>query len=142
FRTDEIGGLSGQVEHVHKGKATIRTGNMTLEAPLKDLEMSQEPIELSPNKSIQTDLYGAAKTYRKLDIRGLRKAEALLRIEQFIDQALVTNLGTVEIIHGKGNGVLKSVLKEKLREYDHSFVIHHPAPEHGGEGVSIINLNG
>jgi DNA mismatch repair protein MutS2 len=71
----------------------------------------------------------------------LRKAEASLRIEQFIDQALVTNLTSVEVIHGKGNGVLRNVVREKLKEYDQDFDITHPAPEFGGEGVSIVRLS-
>ncbi len=137
----KLGGMSGVVEEIRKGKATIRTGNMTLQAPVKELVLTQEPLELSPNRSVQTDLQSVSRAYHKLDIRGLRKAEASLRIEQFIDQALVTNLTSVEVIHGKGNGVLRNVVREKLKEYDQDFNITHPAPEFGGEGVSIVRLS-
>ena len=135
----KIGGLTGTIDRIRKGKATIVVGNMKLDAKLTELEHSRTPIELNPAKSISTQ-FTLGKVHTKLDIRGLRRSESLQRIEQFIDQALIANLQTIEIIHGKGNGTLKQAVKDKLREYKQSFDAYHPAPEQGGEGVTVVTL--
>ncbi|MCI5083946.1 MAG: Smr/MutS family protein, partial [Saprospiraceae bacterium] len=62
-------------------------------------------------------------------------------IEDFMDRALMSNVGNLRIIHGKGNGTLRKVVKKKLREYDLNMNIYHPAQEFGGDGVTLVDIS-
>ncbi len=136
----KIGGLTGTIDRIYKGKATVLVGNMRLDAHLDELEHSRAQIDLNPTRSVQSHLQGI-NAHHRLDIRGLRRSQALRRIEQFIDQALVANLKTVEIIHGKGNGTLKQTVSDKLKEYSQTFTAYHPEASQGGDGVTLIELS-
>jgi DNA mismatch repair protein MutS2 len=47
----------------------------------------------------------------------------------------------LRILHGKGVGVLRKVVKSKLREYGGNIArVYHPEPEHGGDGVTLVEL--
>ena len=76
-----------------------------------------------------------------LDIRGMRGEESLSVIEAFVDDATMLGSNEVRIIHGKGNGVLRQVVREQLRKYP---VIKDARDEHierGGAGVTLVKLN-
>ena len=136
----KLGGMTGVINQIRKGKATILVGNMKMDAPLDALEHSKAPIDVNPIRSVRTRISKNKEAHYKLDIRGLRKEEALIRLEQFIDNALMAHLNYLEIIHGKGNGVLRQALHEKLKDYNHNFNAYHPAPERGGEGLTVVEV--
>jgi DNA mismatch repair protein MutS2 len=77
----------------------------------------------------------------KIDLRGLSKEEALQTLEKFVDNALLSNAAVLRILHGKGNGILRNFVKQKLREYGGSVSrVYHPEPDAGGDGVTIVEL--
>ena len=137
----KLGGMTGTIERIQKKKATLVVGNMKMDARLADLEHSRAPIETQSSTSINTHLRSLEDVHRKLDIRGLRREEAIQRLEKFIDKAMVAGLPSVEIIHGKGNGTLKSMVHQKLTEYASGIDYFHPEPQQGGDGVTIAQLN-
>ncbi len=134
------GGLVGTIQFIQKQKAKVIVGNMTLSAPLTDLEHSRAPIDIQPYKSVKSTVMQTNEVHHLIDVRGLRKEETLVRLEQFIDNALMANLKYLKIIHGKGNGVLKQVVREKLNDYANKFEISHPRPDQGGEGVTLVTI--
>lgn len=52
-----------------------------------------------------------------LDIHGMRAAEAIEKIERFVDTQLMNNYRVIKIIHGSGTGVLRSVTEQVLRAH-------------------------
>lgn len=50
-----------------------------------------------------------------IDVRGMRAADALDEVRNFIDDALMVGVGTVSILHGKGTGALKEEIRRYLR---------------------------
>ncbi|MCB0686570.1 MAG: Smr/MutS family protein [Saprospiraceae bacterium] len=136
----KIGDMVGVIDNIQKNKITVLTGNITLNVKPSDIEHSRPPIDIQAEKSINTRMQLTEEVHQKIDIRGLRKDEALLRLENFIDKALIANLHFLEVIHGKGNGILKTVVRDKLQEYNIAFEISHPEPEQGGDGVTLIKL--
>jgi DNA mismatch repair protein MutS2 len=78
-----------------------------------------------------------------VDLRGMSKDEAMMVLERFVDNALLTNASALRILHGKGNGVLRNVVRQKLREYGGNISsMYHPQQEGGGDGVTIVELAG
>lgn len=135
------GDLSGQIVSIDGKKAIVAAGQIKLTIPLQELERTKEPMELQRERSIKVE--SAAKQGHfdnKLDIRGMRYEEALDAVQEFVDQALVHNAHTIQILHGKGTGVLRKAVKMKLKEYPTVKHIWHPEPEQGGDGITFAEL--
>ncbi|HNE29560.1 MAG TPA: Smr/MutS family protein, partial [Saprospiraceae bacterium] len=72
---------------------------------------------------------------------GMSKDEAMRVIERFVDNALLSNASSLRILHGKGDGVLRKVVRQKLREYGGNIAqVYHPEQNEGGDGVTIVDL--
>lgn len=134
------GSATGRVEAVDKKQAVLLIGDMRMTVKLRDLEQAKAPLDVNANKSVQTDVAQNAGFQSKIDIRGLRPEEALRVLEEFFDNALMANSNNLRILHGKGTGALKNVVRTKLKEYNVPMQISHPHPEFGGDGVTIVNF--
>ena len=134
------GGSAGRVERIKKGKAIVMMGLMKMTVDVKELIQANEPLEIR-SKSVKTNIASTATFESKLDIRGLRREEALQILEVFVDKAIMTSVDSIRIIHGKGNGILRQSVIKKLKEYSAVSSCHHPAREQGGEGVTIAMLS-
>jgi DNA mismatch repair protein MutS2 len=79
-------------------------------------------------------------TVPELDLRGLTVDEALLIIDQRLDEAARAGVGEMRIIHGKGTGTLRRAVREMLRK--HALVQEQAAaePKAGGDGVTVVEL--
>jgi len=135
------GGASGVVEALEKDKAIVQMGLMRMTVPLRDLRHAKAPLDVSDQRSVRTDTVTRTAGFEsKIDIRGMRMEEAMRMVEEFVDQALMASATQLEIIHGKGSGVLRKAVHQKLREYDVEMDVRHPSPELGGDGVTLVDL--
>ncbi len=134
------GGSTGKVESIKKGSAVVVMGIMKMTAKLRDLIHANEPLDVRSKKSVNTSIESAAKFESKLDIRGLRRDEALKTLETFVDKAIVSTATHLQIVHGKGDGILRQAVIRKLREYDAVVSYSHPENQDGGDGVTIVEL--
>lgn len=75
-----------------------------------------------------------------LDIRGKRVEEALPMVEQFIDTAILLGQAEVKILHGKGEGILRKVVREKLITYPQVASVADEHVEQGGAGITVVVL--
>jgi DNA mismatch repair protein MutS2 len=134
------GGATGRIESIEDGKARVVMGGITVTANVRDLLPVAPTAERSAS-AVTTDIQKTAHFENKIDIRGMVPDEAMRVLEKFVDNALLANATTLRILHGKGVGVLRRVVKEKLREYGHHIArTYHPEPELGGDGVTIVEL--
>ncbi len=134
------GGATGKVVDISGKKAFVQMGDLTINVPLRDLLPAVEPTKTA-SWSNMADLDRAAGFESKLDIRGMMKDEAMMVIEKFVDDALMANASILRITHGKGNGTLRNLVKQKLREYRGSVgTFFHPEPKEGGDGVTVVEL--
>ncbi|MCI1740929.1 MAG: Smr/MutS family protein [Prevotella sp.] len=75
-----------------------------------------------------------------LDVRGLRGDEAINSVQHFIDDAILMNVPRVRILHGKGNGILRSLIRQYLATIPN---VNHFADESvqlGGAGITVVDL--
>lgn len=134
------GGATGRVEEVKGQKATILMGGIRVTAHLRDLLHTAEPLKQVSHVTA-TDLQQTATFDAKIDLRGMSKEEALQVLEKFVDNALLSNASSLRILHGKGDGILRKVVRQKLREYGGNISnIYHPEQDSGGDGVTIVEL--
>jgi len=75
-----------------------------------------------------------------IDVRGLRAEEALQKIREFVDEAIMLDVNELRILHGKGNGILRQLIQSYLRAEP---VVKSCRDEHvqfGGSGITIVEL--
>jgi len=76
----------------------------------------------------------------EIDIRGQRVEEAISNIQEFIDEAIMFEVGQLRILHGKGHGILKQTIRDFLRSEP---MVRSYKDEHvdfGGAGITVVNL--
>lgn len=134
-------GAIGKVQSIDRNKAIITVGQLQMTARLRDLVPSREPLEVNRKQGITTPESTPASQFdSRIDIRGMRLEEADKILENFIDQALLASASPLRIVHGKGSGVLRDLVRNKLREYKAVSSWSHPKDNQGGDGVTIVEI--
>ncbi len=137
----KIGGMKGVITSIKNRKASIDCEMFSLQAELKDLIQIEKPLQSTTTKSTRISLESRKSAFNnKLDLRGMSRSDALDVLQTFVDEALIANAFEITILHGKGNGILKLAVQQKLKEYSDVSKVFHPAPEQGGEGVTIVQF--
>jgi DNA mismatch repair protein MutS2 len=98
-------------------------------------EGQRSPAPVSYTTSAQVD-----PPVLELHLLGMRAEEALRALERQVDSALVFGLRQFSVVHGKGEGILRTVIHEKLRELPVVADFRFSAPEEGGHGKTIVTL--
>jgi DNA mismatch repair protein MutS2 len=75
-----------------------------------------------------------------LDVRGMRVDEVVPELEQFIDTAILLAQSQLKILHGKGEGVLRKVIREQLKRYKEVASFSDEHVERGGDGITLVIL--
>ncbi len=83
---------------------------------------------------------GALGAQRAVDLRGRRADEAVAEVERLIDAAILANLDTVEVLHGKGTGALRQAIHEYLTRSPDVASFEEAPIEQGGAGVTHVHL--
>ncbi|TBW68299.1 MutS2/Smr-associated SH3 domain-containing protein, partial [Staphylococcus epidermidis] len=98
-------GQKGEVlELVGDEEAVVQMGILKMKLPIEDLEKMKKKKE-TPTKMVTRANRQTVKT--ELDLRGYRYEDALIELDQYLDQAVLSNFEQVYIIHGKGTGALQ-----------------------------------
>ena len=105
-------GQKGEVlELVGNEEAVVQMGIIKMKLPIEDLEKRKE--KRKPTKMVTRQNRQTIKT--ELDLRGYRYEEALNELDQYLDQAVLSNYEQVYIIHGKGTGALQKGVQQHLK---------------------------
>jgi DNA mismatch repair protein MutS2 len=131
---------TGELVNVDGQEAEVRVGSFRLRTRMGALELRarSEPAAEPADRGVRAP--DVESPGMELDLRGRRAEEVAPALDQYLDNAYLARLPWVRIIHGKGMGVLKQVVREFLA--DHPLVESYrpgDAPE-GGEGVTVARL--
>ncbi len=83
---------------------------------------------------------GVAAVKMELDVRGRTVEEAMLEVDQYIDNAVLSGLHEVNIIHGKGTGALRQGLRQYLLHHPHVKSQRPGGYGEGEDGVTVLTL--
>lgn len=128
-----------------KHKWEVQIGILRMEIDENDLEKishkqlrKEERSKEKTRSAVRTTQ--TRQTSARLDLRGHRYEQAMSELASFIDHALLNNLSSVTIIHGKGTGALRKGTQEYLRSNPRVKSFDYAAPNNGGDGATIVNL--
>lgn len=141
---DEVRVLSfGQkgtlVERVNDKEWIAQMGLLKMKVKQKDLEYIKPQKEkiVKPLSTIKGNDYYVSL---ELDLRGMRYEEAILKVDKYIDDALLANYPRVSIIHGKGTGALRTGVQEYLKNHRSVKKIRFGDPAEGGTGITVVEF--
>ena len=131
-------GQKGEVlELVGEDEAVVQMGIIKMKLPIEDLEKTKKKKE-KPAKMVTRQNRQTIKT--ELDLRGYRYEEALIELDQYLDQAVLSNYEQVYIIHGKGTGALQKGVQQHLKKHKSVSKFRGGMPSEGGFGVTVAEL--
>jgi len=143
-------GNIGTVEKMDKEVAEVLVGGMRLREKIANLRLAEdaETRVSSPHLSkgssrrdanLQRSL-DAPDASAELNLIGKTTADAEYELDRFIDEAYMSSLPRVRIIHGFGTGALKNYVHHFLKNHDLIERFEFATPDHGGQGATVAEL--
>lgn len=141
--------IVGEIIELGPKNAVVAFGNMMTSIELEKLikittteyRKAIRDVPLSKTGS-GYDLHQQRLNFKtEIDIRGYRADEALQEVQDLVDKALMFGISQVRVLHGKGNGILRQLIRDYLSSTHgiKSFADEHI--EHGGSGITVIKLD-
>ncbi|MBW2306571.1 MAG: endonuclease MutS2 [Deltaproteobacteria bacterium] len=142
-----LGGLEGNVTQIDtEGDAVeVQVGAMKVNTHLDDLAVPsigaagrqkrhyRGTVILPPKKEPLHSL-------SQVNIIGMTVEEALPVVDKHIDDAILSGMGRLRIVHGHGSGRLRQAVQAHLREHRYVATFEFGAPEEGGSGATVVHL--
>lgn len=147
----KIKGLStvGKIESMDGKNATVIFGGMRTKMPASRLEyvdmaeakkedvapvfnVSRETRETIDNRKLNF--------HQDLDVRGMRGDEVLNAVMYFIDDACLVGMSRVRILHGKGNGILRQLIRQYLATVPSVTSFRDEHVQFGGAGITVVDI--
>ncbi len=134
-------GMKGEVISVRENKANVNFNGIKMWIRISDLEKVEE--DKKERKEIKFNIKKQTKKIQKPEVNliGLTKEEAIRKLSDFLDKAILEGFSTVRIIHGYGSGILRKAVREYLDTVPYR-IKYEDAPYHeGGMGVTIAHID-
>ena len=141
-------GMVGEVSKVSTKAVTVIVGNLSTKLPLDRVERvtSNEYRAAVRETPKPRQVYDAGIAERKanfrleLDVRGQRVNEAIENVMRYIDDAIMLDVGTVRILHGKGTGALREEIQKYVRTVPGVISATDEHIQFGGSGVTVVKF--
>ncbi|WP_424571983.1 endonuclease MutS2 [Weissella soli] len=133
-------GQQGVVKRILKdGKYEVQMGILKMVLANDEVEKQEATPAVSAVKKPKSQSHGVntakainrANASATLDLRGERYDAAMAKLDRFVDSALLNNLSSIEIIHGKGTGAIRKGVTEYLRSHRAVKNYNFTGPDHG-----------
>ncbi|MBT2681901.1 endonuclease MutS2 [Bacillus sp. ISL-35] len=127
------------VDRVNNKEWQVQIGILKMKVKESDMEYinTPKPVETRPIATVKGKDFHVGL---ELDLRGERYEDALMRVEKYIDDALLAGYPRVNIIHGKGTGALRQGVQEYLRNHRSVKKIRFGDAGEGGTGVTVVEF--
>ena len=120
------------------GNVMVQVGMMKMKLP-KDTLVKSDAVEVKSKQKTKKIIENKSKTIKsEIDVRGMIFDDAKYTVDKYLDDAYLSGLKSVRIIHGKGSGALRSKIKEHLRHNKHIKSAKDAAYNEGGDGVTVV----
>ena len=140
----------GKVEAIDGKQATVIFGDMRTKMAMSRLEHVDTASLQTEQQQFQAYNYSREtretidkhrnQFHQELDIRGMRADEALNQVQYFIDDAILVGAGQVRILHGKGNGILRQLIRQYLASIPNVKSYRDEHVQFGGAGITVVEL--
>ena len=136
----------GEIMSVNKNCAVVRFGAIKSTVALSRLQPAEAPKEEVRKVSFltsetQENLHNKRLNFKsEIDIRGMRGDEAMQAVSFFLDDATVCGVHQLRILHGTGNGILRTLVRQYLSTVPSVRTFHDEHVQFGGAGITVIEM--
>lgn len=139
----------GEVVEIKGKKAVVESNSIRMTIALNRLTATQKkaiPVDKLSRQnnrfqSIYDDINEKRKTFNPtIDLRGQRADEAMENLQHFLDDAQLLSEKELRILHGKGYGILKQIIRDYLMGNRDVKSFHSERLELGGDGITVVHL--
>lgn len=141
--------IQGEVLSIHGDEVVMGFNSISFRTQLNKVE------KLNPENKSKSSNLNKKGTYSgivngmndklanfsfQLDVRGMRGEEAVEKVRQYIDDAILLNIKDVKILHGKGQGILRNMIHDYLKSIQEVSQYKDEHIERGGHGITVVIL--
>ncbi len=127
------------IEKINDSEWLVQIGILSSRINEKHLELIEEKKQKQEFHKVSVTK--SNKTLLELDLRGERYEDALIRLDKYIDRALLNNYQQVSIIHGHGTGTLRKAVQNYLKNSPNVKSFRLGGEGEGGVGVTVVTFN-
>jgi DNA mismatch repair protein MutS2 len=137
----EIISFKGKMVQVETGSLRFFVSPERVErisrSELKKSLRANQPVKGNDLSIVQRNI-----TFKpEIDIRGVRGEEAINKVRDLIDTAIIVQHRNLRILHGKGNGILRQLVREYLATVDLVRSYHDEHVDFGGAGITVVEMD-
>jgi DNA mismatch repair protein MutS2 len=139
---------AGEVIEIKDKMVQVETGSLRFFVPVDKIERitrSDLKKSLKANQVFRENDPGLVQRNIKfkpeIDIRGVRGEEAINQVRELIDNALIVQHRNLRILHGKGNGILRQLVRQYLASVDIVKSFRDEHVEFGGSGITVVEMD-
>lgn len=139
--------VKGEILDIIDDEVVVGFNSIRFKTQLNKIEkIDSSSVNLAVQKStkkssVVNDLNDKVANFKhQIDVRGKRGEEAVELVRQYIDDAILLNIHEVRILHGKGFGILRTMIHEYLRTVTEISRFQDEHIERGGHGITVVIL--
>ena len=128
-----------------RGNVTVQMGILRSQVHISDLEIIEEVSPYAPKRMNRTSkskikMSKSLSVSPEINLLGKTVDEAVAELDKYLDDALLSHLNSVRVVHGKGTGALRKGIQEYLRRQKHVKSYRLAEFGEGDAGVTIVEL--
>ena len=141
------GNVAGQVLRIDGKRAEVAFGALRMMVEMAKLQPSSAPKQSAATQTmtISSSTYDSSRARQlnfknEIDVRGMRGDEAVQAVMYFLDDAVQFNAGRLRILHGTGEGILKTLIRQQLKANPNVRDFRDEDVRFGGAGITVVDL--
>lgn len=127
-----------------ENEVTVQIGSIKMNVPISNISKSEkstkQEIHVEKNYKSSSSSLKSKNVTTEINVIGLNVEEATLVVDKFLDDAIISHLSTVRIVHGKGTGTLRNGIQQFLKKHPHVESYRIGNYGEGEMGVTIVTL--
>lgn len=141
--------IIGELLQVNEHEAVVAFNAVKLRtSPEKLTKLSKKEVKketrqtvVRQRSTVMADINEKVAQFKlTIDVRGKRAEEAMEQVGKYLDEAMLLSIKEVNVLHGKGNGILRRVLREALSKMKEVASFEDAPAEAGGHGITRVRL--
>ena len=135
---------AGQVIEINRGNLVLAIGDLRSVVKKDRVQKisNKQAKKVVQSNSFSGSISEAITNFNaELDLRGMRGENAIYEVEKYLDKAIMLGFPYVKIIHGKGDGILRKLIREYVRKYSQVNRVEDEHQDRGGDGISYVYFN-
>jgi len=135
--------VAGEILAIKKDKAHVLFGSIKMWVPLIELHKTSKTAQKKESKiaTFNVRMFDKQSSFSlDIDLRGVRGEEAILKLQQWLEDAHLLGHTNLKVVHGRGFGILRKLILEQLKSNPLVKHFEHESDQLGGDGVTLVIL--